>query len=83
MVETSVELRFTYQGIFSDREVEFCAKREIHRDLRLDGTARTTTRLFLEITNWRKFHDTEASNWIQAIIPEKCERTFLFLMERR
>ena len=78
MVETSVELRFTYQGIFSDREVEFCAKREIQRDLRLDGTARTTTRLSLEITNWREFHDAEASNWIQAIIPENVSVHFFF-----
>ena len=78
MVETSVELRFTYQGIFSDREVEFCAKREIQRDLRLDGTARTMTRLFLKITNWREFHDAEASNWIQAIIPENVSVHFFF-----
>ena len=78
MVETSVELRFTYQGIFSDREVEFCAKREIQRDLRLDGTARTMTRLSLEITNWREFHDAEASNWIQAIIPENVSVHFFF-----
>ena len=77
-VETSVELRFTYQGIFSDREVEFCAKREIHRNLRLDGTARTMTRLFLEITNWREFYDAEASNWIQAIIPENVSVHFFF-----
>ena len=78
MVETSVELRFTYQGIFSDREVEFCAKREIQRDLQLDGRARTMTRLFLEITNWREFHDAEASNWIQAIIPENVSVHFFF-----
>ena len=78
MVETSVELRFTYQGIFSDREVEFCAKREIQRDFRLDGTARTVQQLFLEITNFRTFHDTEASNWIQAIIPENVSVHFFF-----
>ena len=78
IVETSVELRFTYQGIFSDREVEFCAKREIQRNLRLDGTARTITRLSLEITNWREFQDTEASNWIQAIIPENVSVHFFF-----
>ena len=77
-VETSVELRFTYQGIFSDREVEFCAKREIQRDLRLDGTRRTMTRLYLEITNWREFQDAEASNWIQAIIPENVSVHFFF-----
>ena len=78
MIETSVELRFTYQGIFSDREVEFCAKREIQRDLRLNGTARPTTQLSLEITNWREFHDAEASNWIQAIIPENVSVHFFF-----
>ena len=78
MVETSVEVRFTYQGIFSDREVEFCAKREIQRDLRLDGTVRTTTQFFLEITKWRKFHDAEALNWIQAIIPENVSVHFFF-----
>ena len=78
MVESSVELRFTYQGIFSDREVEFCAKREIRRDFRLDGTARTVQQLFLEITNFREFHDTEASNWIQAIIPENVSVHFFF-----
>ncbi len=78
MVDASVELRFTYQGMFSDREVEFNAKREIQRDLRLDGTARTMTRLFLKITNWREFHDDEASNWIQAIIPENVSVHFFF-----
>ncbi len=78
MVETSVELRFTYQGIFPDREVEFCAKRQIQRDFRSDGTARTVQRLFLEITNFREFHDTEASNWIQAIIPENVSVHFFF-----
>ncbi len=77
-VETSVELRFTYQGIFPDREVEFCAKRQIKRDFRSDGTARTVQRLFLEITNFREFHDTEASNWIQAIIPENVSVHFFF-----
>ena len=77
-VETSVELRFTYHEMFPDQEVEFCAKREIQRDLRLDGTARTTTRLFLQITNWREFHDAEASNWIQAIIPENVSVHFFF-----
>ena len=78
VVETSVELRFTYHEMFPDQEVEFCAKREIQRDLRLDGTARTTTRLFLQITNWREFHDAEASNWIQAIIPENVSVHFFF-----
>lgn len=78
IIETSVELRFTYHGIFSDREVEFCAKREIQRDFRLDGTARTTTQFFLEITNWREFHDAEASSWIQAIIPENVSVHFFF-----
>ncbi len=78
MVEVSVELRFTYQEMFSDREVEFCAKRQIQRDFRSDGTARTVQRLFLEITNWREFRDTEASNWIQAIIPENVSIHFFF-----
>lgn len=78
MVETSVELRFTYQGMFPNQEVEFCAKREIQRDLRLNGTARTTAQLSLEITNWRNFHDAEASNWIQAIIPENVSVHFFF-----
>lgn len=78
LVETSVELCFTYQGIFSDKEVEFCAKREIQRDFRLNGTDRTGTRLFLEISNWRGFHDAEASNWIQAIIPENVSVHFFF-----
>lgn len=78
MVETSVELRFTYQGIFSDREVEFCAKREMQKDLRLEGTERTRTQLSLEITNWREFQDVEASNWIQAIIPENVSIHFFF-----
>ena len=78
VVETSVELRFTYQGIFPDREVEFCAKREIEKDLRLDGKAHTMTQLSLEITNWRAFHGAEASNWIQAIIPENVSMHFFF-----
>ena len=78
MVETSVELRFTYQGIFSDQEVEFCAKREIQTDLRFERTKRTTTQLSLEITNWREFDGTEASNWIQAIIPENVSVHFFF-----
>ncbi len=78
VTETSVELRFTYHGMFPDQEVEFCAKREIQRALRLDGTGRTTTQLFLKITNWREFQDTEASNWIQAIIPENVSVHFFF-----
>ncbi len=77
-VHTSVELRFTYQGIFSDQEVEFCAKREIQTDLRFERTERTTTQLSLEITNWREFDGTEASNWIQAIIPENVSVHFFF-----
>lgn len=78
LVETSVELSFTYQGIFPDREVEFRAKRTMHKNLQGNGTTRTETQFLLEIPNWREFQDPEASNWIKAIIPENVSTHFFF-----
>ena len=79
-VVTSVELRFTYQGMFPDREVEFCARRKIHRHLSVGETPypRIETPFSLEIINFREFSDDEASDWISSIMPEDVSVHFFF-----
>ena len=79
-VVTSVELRFTYEGIFPDQEVKFCAKRKIQRDLSVGETLspQIETPFFLEFVNFREFSDDEASNWISSIIPEDVSVHFFF-----
>lgn len=79
-VVTSVELRFTYEGISPGQEVEFCAKRKIQRDLSVGETLspQIETPFFLEFVNLREFSDDEASNWISSIIPEDVSVHFFF-----
>lgn len=76
-VETSVELRFTYQRLFDGPEVEFRAKRVIHSNLSAARNAQTDTVFSLEILK-REFRGAEASNWISAIIPENVSVHFFF-----